>query len=164
MRLEKTPLIAFAVLLAACSASTTGKAANIDSKLQGVPEVETPVAPEQESSSSSGSALRASYRDCVSANNGSTWDMQECIEAEFAYQDARLNSTYKTLLLSLPYERRERLKVEERAWIVDKEASCKWNAETEGQAQRIEANVCTLEKTAARAEHLELLLQKATSK
>ena len=90
--------------------------------------------------------------------------MQECIEAEFAYQDARLNSTYKTLLSNLPDERREKLKADERAWIVDKDASCKWNAETEGQAQRIEANVCSLEKTAARAEYLELLLQKSTNK
>jgi uncharacterized protein YecT (DUF1311 family) len=163
MQLEKIPLIVFAVLLAGCSDSTAGKAASIDSKPQGVPETATPATTEKESISSGGSALRASYSDCASANNGSTWDMQECIEAEFAYQDARLNSTYKTLLSNLPDERREKLKADERAWIDDKEASCKWNAETEGQAQRIEANVCSLEKTAARAEYLELLLQKSTN-
>jgi uncharacterized protein YecT (DUF1311 family) len=165
MQLEKIPLIAFAVLLAACSASTTGKAASsIESEPQSVPEAATVVAPEQESSSSGGSALRASYQDCVSANNGSTWDMQDCIEAEFVHQDARLNSTYKALLSSLPNEGREKLKAEERAWIADKEATCKWNAETEGQAQRIEANVCSLEKTAARAEYLEVRLQKSINK
>jgi uncharacterized protein YecT (DUF1311 family) len=158
MQLEKIPLIAFAVLLAACSASTAGKTASLDSEPQ-APEATTPVAPEQESSSSS--VLRASYRDCVSANDGSTWDMQDCIEAEFVYQDSRLNSAYKALLSALPNESREKLKVEERAWITDKESACKWDSESEGQAQRIEANICSLEKTAARAEYLELLLKKS---
>jgi uncharacterized protein YecT (DUF1311 family) len=164
MQLEKISLIALPILLAACSASTTGKAASIESEPQGVPKAATVVASEQESNSASGSALRASYQDCVSANNGSTWDMQDCIEAEFVYQDARLNSAYKALMSGLPNEGREKLKAEERAWISDKETTCKWNAETEGQAQRIEANLCSLEQTAARAEYLEVLIQKSINK
>jgi uncharacterized protein YecT (DUF1311 family) len=157
MQLGKIPLIAFAVLLAACNASTAENASSTESEPPGVPVVATLVAP-KESSSTSGSALRASYQDCVSANDGSTWDMQDCVEAEFVYQDARLNSTYKALLSSLPNEEREKLKAEERTWIADKETTCKWNAETDGQAQRIEANICSLEKTAARAEYLEVRL------
>ena len=164
MQLDKNLIVAFAVLLAACSASTAGKAPSIEQEAPTIPDAATPTALDQESSPSTGSVFRASYHDCVSANDASTWDVQDCIETEFVYQDARLNSTYNALLSSLPDEGREKLKAEEKAWIIDKEANCKWNAETEGQAQRIEANVCSLEKTAARAKHLELRLQESMSK
>jgi len=81
--------------------------------------------------------------------------MQECVEAEFKYQDTRLNSIYRALLSKLPPEEKAKLKEEERKWIADKESTCTWDAGSEGQAQRIAANICALEKTAERAAYLE---------
>lgn len=151
----------FATLLAACSASTTGKTLPVE---QERPHVQDDATPAASANSSGDEFLRASYHDCVAANDGSTWDMQDCIEAEFVYQDTKLNSMYRTLLLRLPEERKEAMKVEERSWIAEKEAACKWDVETEGQAQRIEANMCALERTAARAQYLEGVLRQLPGK
>ncbi len=99
--------------------------------------------------------LRDSYYKCAESSNGVTWDMQACVEEEFEYQDARLNTAYKNLQAKLPEAQKLRLRDDQRQWISDKDEACKWDAETEGQAQRIEANVCALKKTAIRADELE---------
>lgn len=103
--------------------------------------------------------LRDSYYECVESNDGSTWDMQSCVETEFDYQDARLNAVYRDLISKLSGEHKERLRVEERQWIAERDSVCTWDANTEGQAQRIEANVCALKKTAERAAELEKALR-----
>lgn len=99
--------------------------------------------------------LRDSYYQCARTSNGETWAIQNCIEREFEYQDGKLNSTYRTLRSRLIARARMRLRDEERKWLVDKDESCRWNENTEGQAQRIDANVCSLKKTAERASQLE---------
>lgn len=99
--------------------------------------------------------LRDSYYKCAESNDGSTWDMQKCIETEFDYQDARLNYAYRSLRSKVFGEEAKNLRIDERRWLSDMGITCRWNAETEGQAQRIEANECSLEKTAQRAEKLE---------
>jgi uncharacterized protein YecT (DUF1311 family) len=109
------------------------------------------------------SNLRDSYYECAASNDGSTWDMQSCIEKEFEYQDARLNALYRELRFKLQDAQKVRLRDEERKWLLDKDEACKWNAETEGQAQRIEANICALKKTAERAGQLEKMLRELGS-
>lgn len=103
--------------------------------------------------------LRASYYECAANNDGSTWDMQRCVEDEFEYQDARLNSAYRKLRSKLSGTLKQKLKQEEQAWIAERDAKCEWTPEVEGQAQRVEANVCLLKKTAARADLLERSLE-----
>lgn len=103
--------------------------------------------------------LRDSYYKCTESNDGSTWNMQNCIETEFDYQDARLNSAYQALRSRLPGGEAKKLRSGERRWLSDMDISCKWDAETGGQAQRIEANECSLEKTAERADNLEVQLR-----
>lgn len=109
-------------------------------------------------------ALRDSYYRCASSSDGSTWDMQACVEAEFEYQDARLNSAYRSLRSRLPRDAQERLRDDERRWVSEKDAACKWDAEAEGQAQRVEANICSLKMTAKRAGQLEQMLRELTDK
>lgn len=99
--------------------------------------------------------LRDSYYKCAESNDGSTWDMQKCIETEFDYQDLRLNSAYQALQSKLFGDEAKNLRSDERRWLSDMGITCKWDAETEGQAQRIVANECSLEKTAKRADELE---------
>lgn len=103
--------------------------------------------------------LRNSYYRCASSTEGVTWAMQKCIETEFVYQDGRLNTAYRKLRVKLSEPRKSQLRDEERKWIADKNGSCKWDAETEGQAQRIEANICSLKMTAARADQLEEMIK-----
>jgi uncharacterized protein YecT (DUF1311 family) len=101
------------------------------------------------------SLLRGSYYDCGRTSDGSTWSIQSCIENEFVYQDARLNSIYRKLRSKLSDAESLDLRNDERRWLSDKEAACRWDESREGQAQRINANVCSLKKTAERAAQLE---------
>jgi uncharacterized protein YecT (DUF1311 family) len=111
-----------------------------------------------------GDALRDSYYKCASSSDGSTWDMQGCVEVEFEYQDARLNLAYRSLRSKLPIEKQDGLRDDERRWLSEKDAACKWDAQAEGQAQRVEANICSLKKTAERASQLEQMLRGLTDK
>ncbi|MFL6591423.1 MAG: lysozyme inhibitor LprI family protein [Luteimonas sp.] len=104
---------------------------------------------------SNGRVLRDSYYECANSSDGSTWNIQSCIEAEFSYQDGRLNHIYRNLQAKLPYAERVVLQDDERHWLAEKQASCRWDASTDGQAQRIDANVCSLRMTADRADQLE---------
>lgn len=103
--------------------------------------------------------LRDSYYACARSSDGSTWSIQNCIEKEFAYQDGRLNSVYRNLLGRLPETEGAALRNDERSWLSANEVSCKWDPDSEGQAQRINANVCSLKRTAERAGDLERELQ-----
>jgi len=99
--------------------------------------------------------LRGSYYHCARTSDGSTWSIQSCIENEFVYQDGRLNSIYGRLRSKLSGAESLALRNDERRWLSNREAGCKWDESREGQAQRISANVCSLKKTAERAAQLE---------
>ena len=99
--------------------------------------------------------LRHSYYECAQANDGSTWNMQACIDQEFVYQDDRLNALYRNLRSKMDADARRNFKAEEQQWLIDRDVFCKWNANADGQAQRIDANVCSLKMTAARVGQLE---------
>ena len=99
--------------------------------------------------------LRSSYLDCAASNDGSTWDMQACVEIEFDYQDERLNMAYRRIMSRLSGAEKEAMKGEQRRWIVERDSLCSWDAATEGQGQRLEANICALERTAKMASELE---------
>jgi uncharacterized protein YecT (DUF1311 family) len=129
--------------LSASNAGTQGQAAAPEATGKGI------------SGASNDGVLRDSYYACAKSSDGSTGSIQRCIETEFAYQDGRLNSTYRYLLGSLPAAEGLVLRNDERRWLSAKEASCKWDPDSEGQAQRINANVCSLKKTAERAGELE---------
>ena len=129
--------------LSASNAGTRGEAAAPEATGKGI------------SGPSNDGVLRDSYYACAKSSDGSTGSIQSCIEKEFAYQDGRLNSTYRNLLGHLPAAERVVLRNDERRWLSAKEASCRWNPDSEGQAQRINANVCSLKKTAERAGELE---------
>ncbi|MGO1070933.1 lysozyme inhibitor LprI family protein [Lysobacter sp. CA199] len=101
-------------------------------------------------------ATRASYDECLSHTQGVTPAIQECISAEHAYQDKRLNDAYKTLLSQWPADRKVDLRERQRAWIKQRDADCASDDEPEpGQGQVLEANSCLVDATAARAGELE---------
>lgn len=103
--------------------------------------------------------LRDSFQPCVDKAAGATWPMQDCIEAEFDYQDARLNKAYQALMNALPEARRVELRDRERQWLSSRDANCPWDDDTDGQGRRIESNYCVMERTALRADELEARLK-----
>jgi uncharacterized protein YecT (DUF1311 family) len=168
MRMLSSGILLFTIAIGACAQPPkSNEEATLQGKAAGQLDPSTPVMLHAQASASPrkrlavgiaqphDNVLRDSYYKCASSNDGSTWDMQNCIETEFKYQDARLNSAYQTLRSKLPGEEAKKLRSDERRWLSDMDISCKWDAETEGQAQRIGANECSLEKTAKRADKLE---------
>lgn len=104
-------------------------------------------------------ALRTSYQACIAQSAGVTPAMQDCMAVEAEYQEGRLASAYDRLLESLAPDARRALESEQSAWLSEQDRACAWNADEEGQAQRLEANECTLQMTATRAAELEQRLQ-----
>ena len=92
---------------------------------------------------------------------GATWPTQDCIEAEYAYQDARLNHVYQELMKVLPPEAQDQLRQRQRAWITERDQACPWNEDTGGQGRLLENNYCATERTSQRAAELERELRHA---
>lgn len=102
--------------------------------------------------------LRDSYYACAGKTEGVTQAIQDCIEEEYAYQDNRLNTGYQALMTSLSESERVALRDAQRRWILERDRKCDWDEQSEGQAQRVEANDCLLTMTAIRADELETML------
>ncbi len=98
--------------------------------------------------------LRPSYTTCLNATGGVTSDMQDCIAAEFEYQDARLNKVYRALRERLDQQGKRKLLGEQRKWLALRDKSCEADAGG-GTGQMLEASDCALGMTAKRAAELE---------
>lgn len=98
--------------------------------------------------------LRPSFQACVEASKGVTLALNNCISAEHAFQDKRLNAAYQQLRKSLPNAERVTLRDEERAWIAKRDKVCAPGADG-GTASLLDANQCQLDETASRAAALE---------
>ena len=101
--------------------------------------------------------LRASYQRCLSDSGGVTPAMQDCHDAEYAYQDGRLNQVYRRLIQRLPKSDAARLRERQRAWIGQRDRECDPGARP-GQGQLFDADSCRLHKTAERAAQLQAQL------
>lgn len=100
------------------------------------------------------SGLRPSYTACLDASGGVTSDMEDCVGAEFEFQDARLNTAYQALRDRLDQASKLKLRDEERLWMANRDKSCADDAGG-GTGQAVSANDCSLELTAKRAAELE---------
>jgi len=98
--------------------------------------------------------LRPSYDECISAAAGATPAMQDCIAAEYEYQDGRLNTVYKALMAKLGEDEQKTLREQQRKWIADRDEKCFYDPDS-GQAGRLDAAECRLDMTANRADELE---------
>jgi len=105
-------------------------------------------------------ALRVGYERCLTASGGVTPAMQDCIDAEYAYQDRRLNQVYRRLIARLPKAEATRLRERQRAWIGQRDRDCDPGA-APGQGQLLDADGCQVRKTAERAAQLRAQLERA---
>lgn len=105
-------------------------------------------------------AFSAEYRQCMASGDaaiGVTAAMLDCIGAENARQDARLNAAYKRAMARLDPAGKTRLRQSERAWIAQRDSRCEKAAASEGggsMAGLLYAD-CVLQETARRAGWLE---------
>ena len=72
------------------------------------------------------------YLTCMDKSNGNTAEMTDCISAETARQDARLNENYKRLMSKLSAKRKNTLQVAQRAWVKFRDANCSFYSDPDG--------------------------------
>ena len=84
----------------------------------------------------------------------STPEMVDCLNAQTAQWDKRLNAAYKAALDAALPKQREQLRAAQRLWIQYRDANCTYYAMGEGSIGRIEAAACMQRMTKARAEEL----------
>ena len=71
------------------------------------------------------SEMTQEYSTGMDKSKGNTTEMTECIRAETARQDARLNENYKRLTSKLSAKRKNMLLEAQRAWVKFREANCR---------------------------------------
>jgi uncharacterized protein YecT (DUF1311 family) len=98
--------------------------------------------------------FRASYYVCVDKAEGVTAALNDCIGAEYDFQDRRLNAAYQALRKGMDDAAKNVLRDDERAWIASRDKSCA-AAEDGGTAALLDSNQCELKETAERATELE---------
>lgn len=96
------------------------------------------------------------YEQCIEQADADTDSLIACDEQESARQDARLNQVYQQLMEALPEHRRPLLRESQRAWLLFKEADCKFRLNLdEGEAARLNASGCALSAINDRIDVLE---------
>ena len=95
---------------------------------------------------------------CMDKAKGVTPEMIDCISAEMARQDARLNASYKKLMAKLSAKRKKTLLEAQRAWIKFRDLNCEFYYDPDGgTAARLAGSDCFLQATADRAKELKNL-------
>ena len=104
------------------------------------------------------SDMTQEYLTCMDKSKGVTSEMIDCMSAETARQDARLNANYKKLLAKLSAKRKKTLLDAQRAWIKFRDLNCEFYYDPDGgTAARLASNDCFLQATADRAKELKNL-------
>jgi uncharacterized protein YecT (DUF1311 family) len=87
--------------------------------------------------------------------NGSTYEIVDCLEAQTAQWDKRMNAAYQEALKDAEPKQREQLRKAQRLWIQFRDANCLYYDLGEGTIARIEAGYCMKDLTKTRAVELE---------
>ena len=104
------------------------------------------------------SDMSQEYLSCMDKSNGNTAAMTDCISAETARQDARLNENYKRLISKVSTKRKNTLLEAQRAWVKFRDANCRFYSDPEGgTAALLDGRDCFLQATANRAKELKNL-------
>lgn len=108
--------------------------------------------------------LSKQFSLCMDKPNSTTVDMLDCIDSETKQQDGRLNKAYRDAMAQLSPERKQQLKLAQRAWIGYRDANCSFYADPEGGTMaKLIASDCFLATTATRAKELESLSGNTTA-
>jgi uncharacterized protein YecT (DUF1311 family) len=85
----------------------------------------------------------------------STPEMVDCLNAQRAQWDKRLNAAYQSALKDAEPKQREQLRKAQRLWVQYRDANCTYYFLGEGSIARVEAADCMYRMTKQRAQELE---------
>lgn len=98
---------------------------------------------------------------CLEKAGGITTEMVNCIGAETAIQDKRLNTAYKNAMAMLTPARQKELQAVQRLWLQFRDANCKFAFDPDGGTMaHIDSSDCVMTMTAQRAHELESLVER----
>jgi len=78
------------------------------------------------------SDMTQEYSTCMDKAKGVTAEMIDCMSAETARQDARLNANYKKLMAKLSAKRKKTLLEAQCAWIKFRDLNCEFYSDPDG--------------------------------
>lgn len=100
--------------------------------------------------------VRPTYDACVKEAQGHVPDQGDCADAEFKYQDERLNKAYKALTADLSGTNKQAAVDAQRAWLAFFAKDCSARATRFGSDNApATESICRMEGTAIRAQQLE---------
>ena len=104
--------------------------------------------------------VRPSYDACIQATQGQVALKGDCADAEYQYQDPRLNKAYKALLKAIAAAEGEEtikdIQAAQRSWLSFYQKDCAAKADRFGSTPGPSMlSICQMEKTAIRAQELE---------
>ncbi|MDR6937393.1 lysozyme inhibitor LprI family protein [Luteibacter sp. 3190] len=98
--------------------------------------------------------IRTSYARCMDRAEANFFAIIDCSNAEYLFQDGRLNASYKKRMASLGEKGKKELRAEERLWMKARDSYCNSN-EFGGVTLRAVIASCHMFQTAYRAMPLE---------
>jgi uncharacterized protein YecT (DUF1311 family) len=99
-------------------------------------------------------AASPTYTSCFTTADGNDLAMAECIDAEIALWDKRLNAAYAKLRGWLPKDDFAAVQTFQRVWVGDRDVTCRDDGQS-GTTGRVSAASCILRLTAVRSAELE---------
>jgi uncharacterized protein YecT (DUF1311 family) len=100
--------------------------------------------------------VRSTYDACLKETHGRVADQGDCADAEFKYQDERLNKAYKALTSGLSGTAKQAAVDAQRAWLAFFAKDCSARAARFGSdSAPATESICRMESTAIRAQQLE---------
>lgn len=101
-------------------------------------------------------AYSPAYSACQAKSGGVDQAMLDCISAEYALQDKRLNDSYKALLAQMAPRARAALKAAQLDWIRSQKSTCKmYYTVSDGSAAHLRAQSCYLSSLVERVSSME---------
>jgi len=101
-------------------------------------------------------ALADDQRDAEPHCDGSTYEIVECLKAQTALWDKRMNAAYQQALKdAVSPQQAAQLRKAQRLWVQYRDANCLYYDLGEGTIARIETGYCTKDLTKTRALELE---------
>jgi uncharacterized protein YecT (DUF1311 family) len=98
------------------------------------------------------------YAQCLDKAGAVDPAVLECMSAEWAVQDRRLNASYKAIMAKLSPERKKQLQEAQRSWLKFVEANCGFYDDPNGgTSARQVANECEIRARSHRASELDEL-------
>lgn len=99
--------------------------------------------------------LQPQYTRCVQDSRGMTDKLQACGDIEFAHHKALLTKEVTRLMGGPDGPAKDRWMDEQALWAEQTDARCRWDPETDGQGQMLDAQSCLINRYANRAVELQ---------